>query len=210
MKKWMTVIGLVLVMSLLVSVLAVGCGIPREEYNAAVTEKDALQAQVTSLETELTKVQDSLRDAEVTNRHFERVASRLNDRWYPFREELAVMECLVDFWVIDRCRWIAGVIDDEEFENEAAEYMATVGDRIGALESSDLTMYWQRISKEGVDPLLRGSPQQQEGMIEIYWYDAQGNPLPLQPWGDHADLVNELLESVVLHRQAVQEELQAR
>jgi hypothetical protein len=58
MKKWF----LVGVMLLLASSLAVGCGVPQEDYDAVVAERDAAQAEATSLQSELAGVQGELDD----------------------------------------------------------------------------------------------------------------------------------------------------
>lgn len=59
MKKWLLV-GVML----LVSLLVVGCGIPQEDYNAVVDERDTAQAEVASLQSKLSKMQSDLSTAE--------------------------------------------------------------------------------------------------------------------------------------------------
>lgn len=54
-KRWL----LVSVM-LLASLLVVGCGIPQEEYDAVVAERDAAQAQATTLQSDLAKARSDL------------------------------------------------------------------------------------------------------------------------------------------------------
>ena len=55
-KRWF-VVGLIL---LLMSLLAVGCGIPQEEHDAVVGERDSAQAEVQSVRSELQSVQSEL------------------------------------------------------------------------------------------------------------------------------------------------------
>jgi Skp family chaperone for outer membrane proteins len=57
-KKWF-LLGVTL---LLASLLAVGCGVPQEDYDAVVAERDAAQAEATSLQSELAGVQGELDD----------------------------------------------------------------------------------------------------------------------------------------------------
>lgn len=55
---------LVGVMLLLASLLMVGCGVPQEEHDAVVAERDAAKVQVASLQSDLNKAQSDLAAAE--------------------------------------------------------------------------------------------------------------------------------------------------
>ena len=55
---------LTLGVALLACLLVVGCGIPQEEYDAAVAEKEAAEAQVASLQSELSKAKNDLAAAQ--------------------------------------------------------------------------------------------------------------------------------------------------
>jgi len=55
-KRWF-VVGLIL---LLMSLLAVGCGIPQEEHDAVVAERDAAKSQVASLQSDLAEAESQI------------------------------------------------------------------------------------------------------------------------------------------------------
>ena len=67
-KRWLS-IGMIL---LLVSVVAIGCGVPQKDYEAVVTERDSIRAQLEQLsvtkdklrtvEAESVKISNQLRD----------------------------------------------------------------------------------------------------------------------------------------------------
>lgn len=60
LKRWL-VVGLML---LLVTLLVVGCGIPQEEYDAVVAERDTAQTQVASVQSKLDKAQSQIENLE--------------------------------------------------------------------------------------------------------------------------------------------------
>ena len=55
-KKWLLVGG----MLLLVSLLVIGCGIPQEEYDVVMAERDTLQREVTSLQSNLDTAENQI------------------------------------------------------------------------------------------------------------------------------------------------------
>ena len=62
LKKWFLVGGILL----LVSVLMLGCGIPKEDYEAVVAERDSAQAELQSVQSELQSVSSELSAAQAT------------------------------------------------------------------------------------------------------------------------------------------------
>ena len=58
-KRWLLVAAMVLA-----CVLAVGCGIPQEEHDAVLSERDAAQAQVASLQSDLTEAESQIESLE--------------------------------------------------------------------------------------------------------------------------------------------------
>lgn len=59
-KRWLTVVLMLLSASLLVA----GCGIPQEEYDAVIAERDAAKTQVTSQQMEIQTLQDDLAESQ--------------------------------------------------------------------------------------------------------------------------------------------------
>ena len=59
-KRWF----LVGVMLLLASLLVAGCGVPQEDYDAVVAERDAAQAQVASLQSDMSETQSQIETLE--------------------------------------------------------------------------------------------------------------------------------------------------
>ncbi len=51
---------LLIAIALLLSLLVIGCGVPREEYDAVLAARDAGQAEVASLQSELAKAQSQV------------------------------------------------------------------------------------------------------------------------------------------------------
>ena len=67
-KRWLS-IGMIL---LLVSVVAIGCGVPQKDYEAVVTERDSIQAQL----EQLSVTKDKLRTVEAES---VKISSQLRD-----------------------------------------------------------------------------------------------------------------------------------
>lgn len=76
-KRWLSV-GIML---LLMSLLAVGCGIPKEDYEAVVTERDMAQAELQSVSSELelkkTELQTTQSELETVRTEFESTKTEL-------------------------------------------------------------------------------------------------------------------------------------
>ncbi|MFC2022109.1 hypothetical protein ACFLTR_02695 [Chloroflexota bacterium] len=87
-KNWFLV-GVIL---LVVSLLVVGCGIPTEDYDAAVADKEAAKAKVASLQSDLSEAQSQISSLESEVSSLQSIVSSLRIQVSALTSELAIVE----------------------------------------------------------------------------------------------------------------------
>ena len=164
-KRWF----LVGVMLLLASLLVVGCGVPQQEHDAVVAERDTLKAeqdaaqtQVESLESNLAKTQSEVESLEsdlakaqsqvgslqssvaAAETKYNTFKSDLNTLWTSLNNRLAIQREIVTFY--------NGAAKVELGEMSGAEYMAWLGlflmgmgTKVDAVGDPELSQLWEDV-----------------------------------------------------------------
>ena len=167
MKKIIGIMLMVVMMLLLLS----ACGIPQEEHDAVVAERDAAKAQVASLQSDLTdaqsqisslqseydeaksdlsaaqsrasSLQSELTAATSALASHESFKSDLNTLWSEVHKKLTLLETILDYWN-DAGKVTSGEISQTEFVSvTTVKFMTKTGTYVDAVGNTELSQLWE-------------------------------------------------------------------
>lgn len=150
-KRWFAV-GVVL---LVVSLLVVGCGVPQEEHDAVLAGRDAAQAEVALLQSDLTEVQSDLATAQsqVSSLRsdltvaqskvsdLEGFKTELGSLWDSLNEKLTLQLTIAEYW--NGAAWVgAGEKSESVYLIEVALLMIATTVVVGVLGNAEIIELW--------------------------------------------------------------------
>lgn len=153
---------------LLVVPLLFGCGIPQEDYEATVAEKDAAQSQVASLQSDLAAAQSDLEVAESATASAENQLSSLKSQVAALQKELSEKESTLpiitnDMWTLSGNVWILGSQGiSKDFNDNICSFdgaLSGVGSGISYVYSR-LSFHWASLQKANTIIVFVASAEQ--------------------------------------------------
>ena len=91
-KRWFIIGGILL----LVSLLLIGCGVPKEDYEAVVAERDSTLAELQSVQSELNSTQSELNSTQSELNSTQAEASDLSSELEQKQQQLSEVQSILD------------------------------------------------------------------------------------------------------------------